>query len=359
MGFCTLKSYQFRNIKDGEVRLDAPRIFLVGENGQGKSNLLEAVYLLSFGSSFRTNKDQDLILRGKDEMALHGMTDDHTVSLAVSPKKGAGKLIRLNEKPVSDRKELVSTIPAIVFCHDDISFVTGAPDRQRWFFDQTMSLYEPLFIDTIREYRKIVKMRNMALREQQYELLDVYDTQLASAGMQIQNQRAEAIDGFNATFSSLHAQVSGIPGKLLIDYRPSWRGIESHADIVDLLLRRRESDKEMGTTGSGPHRDRFAFLLEGKDFSSIASTGQIRLLSLLMRVGQARYFHERSGRNPILLLDDVLLELDPARRERFLETLPASEQSFFTFLPDRNYLSLKDSDTLVIRVEQGAFFPDA
>lgn len=358
MGFYALRSYQFRNLKDAEVRFDAPRVFLVGENGQGKSNLLEAIYLLSFGSSFRTRKDQDLILRERDEMALHGYSEDHEVSLTVSGRNGTTKSIRLDGKAVSDRKELVRGFPAIVFCHDDISFVSGPPEQRRWFFDQTMSLHEPLFIDRLRAYRRVLKLRNSAIRDNRRELLDVYDLQLAAAGLEIQQRRQEAVRGFNDTFSRLHSAVSGLPGELLIDYRPSWRGCGDTGRIVSLLAERRHTDLDMGTTGSGPHRDRFAFLLEGKEFASIASTGQLRLLSLLLRVGQARFFHKKSGRKPVLLLDDVLLELDPLRRERFLETLPESEQSFFTFLPDRNYLGLRESGTMVLRVENGIFTPE-
>ncbi len=358
MGFNALRSYQFRNLKDAEVRFDAPRVFLVGENGQGKSNLLEAVYLLSFGSSFRTRKDQDLILRERDEMALHGYGDDHEVAFKLTGKSSTVKSITLDGKAVSDRKELVHTFPAIVFCHDDISFVNGPPERRRWFFDQTMSLHEPLYIDTLRDYRRILKMRNMAIRENSRDLLDVYDLQLATAGMEIQRRRAEAIGEFNRSFGSLHSIVSGLPGEMRIDYRPSWRECTDPSQAVSLLGERRQTDLEMGTSGSGPHRDRFLFLLEGKDFSSIASTGQLRLLSLLLRVGQARFFFEKSGRKPVLLLDDVLLELDPLRRERFLETLPESEQSFFTFLPDRNYLDLRESGTLVLRVKEGTFTPE-
>lgn len=358
MGFLALKTYQYRNLKDAEVCLDAPRVFLVGENGQGKSNLLEAIYLLSFGSSFRTRRDQELIRRGCGELALHGKTAEHDISFLLSGKNGTTKSIKLDGKPVTDRKELVRIFPAIVFCHDDISFVNGSPERRRWFFDQTMSLHEPLFIDTLRSYRKILKLRNMALKEDRRDLLDVYDIQLAKVGMEIQEKRREAIEGFNTTFSSLHEKVSGLEGEMKIAYRPSWKGCKGEEDVVLLLHRRRESDFEMKTSGSGPHRDRFAFLLEGKDFSSIASTGQLRLLSLLLRVGQARFFYEKCGRRPVLLLDDVLLELDPKRRQRFLETLPEADQIFFTFLPDRQYSELKGNDTMLLRVKEGEFIEE-
>jgi DNA replication and repair protein RecF len=356
MGFNSLKPYQFRNLVNAEVRFSAPRIFLVGENGQGKSNLLEAVYLLSFGSSFRTRRDQELILRGEQEMALHGTTTDRSIALAITSKSGTGKQIRLDGNPVKDRKELVSLFPAIIFCHDDITFAKGSPDRKRWFFDQTMSLHDPLFIDSLRSYRKLLRMRNIALREGASDLLDVYDRQMASSGLFIQKKRKEAVFDMNKLFTTIFGYVSAMDGEMLIDYRPAWRALEDEEEVCRFLKKRRESDIEMGTSTSGPHRDRFVFLHQGKDFSTIASTGQLRLLSLLLRVGQARFYHEKSGKKPILLLDDVLLELDPARRERFLETLPEADQSFFTFLPDRQYLSLMDGETELFKVKNGEFF---
>lgn len=357
MGFQTLKPYQFRNLADAEVRFSAPRIFLVGENGQGKSNLLEAVYLLSFGASFRTRRDQELILQGKQEMALHGSSEGSSLSLTVSSKNSIGKEIRLDGNLLKDRKELVSLFPAIIFCHDDITFASGSPERKRWFFDQTMSLTEPLFIDHLRSYRKILKLRNMALRDGQSELLPVYDRQLASAGLPIQQKRQEAVAELNRSFPDMFAFVSGLEGRMEIEYRPSWRNLNGEEDICEYLKEKRNIDTEMGTTGSGPHRDRFVFLHQGKAFSTIASTGQLRLLSLLLRLGQARFFQQKSGKKPILLLDDVLLELDPSRRERFLHSLPEADQSFFTFLPDRQYLSLMDDTTQLFHVEKGGFFP--
>lgn len=358
MGFTTLKCWQYRNLENAELRFSAPRVFLVGENGQGKSNLLEAIYLLSFGSSFRTRKDQDLMLRGTDQTALHGKTEDHDVSIRFKGRSPLEKQIILDEKPIKDRKELVHTFPAIVFCHDDMAFVQGPPERRRWFFDQTMSLYEPLFIDTLRSYKKVLKLRNSALKTQAVDLLPVYDRQLADAGLEIQRRRELAVKEFNQVFSRLHGFVSGLEGDLEIVYRPSWKCAAETDAVSELLAERRAGDLELGTSGSGPHRDRFAFLLDGRDYTQIASTGQLRLLSLLLRVGQAQFFHGKSGREPVLLLDDVLLELDPLRRERFLSVLPKADQIFFTFLPDRQYLELKDPDTQVFQVQKGAFFPE-
>ncbi|MFW5727290.1 MAG: DNA replication/repair protein RecF [Spirochaetia bacterium] len=351
MAFTSITSYSYRNLQDQKVALNARRIFLVGENGQGKSNFLEAVYLLSYGSSFRTKRESELITRGKREMALNGRyirpeEDDVEGTVAfklATGSNGSGskeKSIELDGKRLQDRKQLISHIPAIVFSHDDIYFVNGPPERRRWFFNQTMSLFDPMFIDTLRDYSKILKMRNLALKEQRHELIPVYDQQLAAAGIEIQRRRTEVIREYNQVVAPIFSTVSTISEPLSIEYRPSWPLSPASDQVCDYLAEKREQDLLYGTTSSGPHRDRFVFRLAGADFSRIASTGQLRLMSLILRLGQCRYFSQKTGRRPILLLDDVLLELDGERRRRFLAHLPDFEQAFFTFLPDEKYFDL-------------------
>ncbi|MFP4266945.1 MAG: DNA replication/repair protein RecF [Spirochaetaceae bacterium] len=365
MGYSTLSTYQYRNLKDQEVSLDASSVFLVGENGQGKSNFLEALYLLSYGSSFRTKSDTELITHGHREMSIHGSylqslqigRDGNpadkvpgTVSVVL---RGKEKTLSLNGKKITDRKDLVSTMPSIVFTHDDLYIVSGPPDMRRWFFNQTMSLLDPPSIDLLRTYRKILKMRNIALKEGQSTLLSAYDLQLAERGFELQSRRSALIEEFSRLFTPLFAEVSGIEEPLTIEYRPSWSGCENPEDAVSRLEERRNQDIELGTTTSGPHRDRFLFRYRGADFTKSASTGQLRLISLLLRTGQCRCFNEETGRKPVLLLDDVLLELDGRRRERFLARLPEYEQAFFTFLPDEQYTGLSGDTTRIYYVEDG------
>ena len=361
MGFRSIRTYQYRNLHDAEISLEAPEVFFVGENGQGKTNFLEAVYLLCFGSSFRTNTDTLLVRHGEREMAIEGSFsplegDESSVRLTYRGQgRATGKKeIRVNEKLIKDRKELVGSNPCILFSHDDISFVSGAPERRRWFFNQTMSLYEPYFIDTLRRYQKILKSRNRALKERRLNLLELYDYQLAEAGLEIVERRAETTREFNESFVRLFREISGIEEALSVHYLPSWKGCERSDEVVRLLAGRAQLDAEMATTTSGPHRDRFVFTLAKRNFAKIASTGQLRLMSLILRVAQASYYSEKTGRQPLLLLDDVLLELDMTRRDRFLKCLPPSEQRFFTFLPDEQYRGFVTPSTLMYKVEMGS-----
>lgn len=359
MGFTSVRYYRFRNIHDCTIDFDAPEVFLVGENGQGKSNILESIYVLCYGSSFRTRREQHLVRHGESVASLSGsmrLDNEETLDIRVRLRSGA-KEITVNDSPVDDRRDIIRNIPCIVFCHDDIRFVSGSPEDRRWFFNQTLSLYDDVFLDTFRRYGRILKSRNAALRAEQYELLDAYDPQLAEAGLLLQQRRIEASVRFSEQFADLYHLISGFETPLTIEYHPSWRvDAGSLEPVLRQLHERRETDKRLRTTTSGPHRDRFSFVMDGREFTDTASTGQLRLVSLVLRVAQSRFFGNHSRRRPLLLLDDVMLELDPLRRNRFFENLPEYDQAIFTFLPDEQFSSLRRSGTLIYAVADGAVY---
>lgn len=382
MGFSEIAVYQFRNLADQRVDTDARELFLVGENGMGKTNFLEAVYYLSYAGSFRSRRDEQIVRHGADEMAVRGVLDREGDRRELSCKnRNRKKEIELDGERVTDRKELISVMPCVVFCHEDIEFVKGAPDMQRYFLDQTLSMYNPLFIDDMRRYRRVLKSRNLALKAGHNDVLPVYDEQLVEVGLHLQENRRVAVEAFNRTFSELFRLISGLEEPLQLLYRPSWRdAASSGGSAVDgsyraggtpraatpkperalqILTERREQDLYFRTTTSGPHRDKFRYDFGGKDFTEMGSTGQLRLVSLILRVAQAQFYREQTGRAPLLLFDDVLLELDPGRRRRFFDALPEYEQAFFTFLPDEQYERYRSNETLLYRVVDGNLIREA
>jgi DNA replication and repair protein RecF len=360
MGFAHLRFFNFRNLKDRELELGAREVFLIGPNGQGKTNLLEAVHLLSLGSSFRERRDAALIRDPSIPMALrarysHTSLGERGLSLSISP--GGGKEMRLNDKPLSDRRELLSEVLCICFVQQDMDFVTGSPEDKRRFFDQTLILSDLSFLDTLRDYRHVLKARNMCLRDDRDGLLDVYDAQLAGVGLALQARRAELIREFDAVFASLYREITGSDTAVSIRYRPSWENLPGINSVIAHLGARRGRDRLLGATTSGPHRDTCMYMQGGRDYCHFASTGQLRLCTLVLRVAQAMFLASRTRRLPVLLLDDVLLELDPDRKRAFLSRFPPYEQAFFTFLPDEGWQSYRTPDTLVLSVEQGDFRP--
>jgi DNA replication and repair protein RecF len=360
MGFERLRFFNFRNLQDRELSLGARQVFLVGENGQGKTNLLEALHLLCIGSSFREKRESALVRDPNTPLSLHGIlgnaaTGTSTLALHVAP--GRRKEMRLNDKPVTERRSLLSEVLCIAFVQQDMEFVVGTPEDRRRFFDQTLILSDLSFIDSLRGYRQVLRSRNLSLKDHRDNLLDVYDAQLASLGLSLQMRRADLVHRFDAVFDPLFREITGCDQPVRIRYRPSWDRLHTTDEVMAHLASHRARDRLVATTTSGPHRDACTYVQDGKEFSHYASTGQLRLCALALRVAQARFLAETTGRKPILLLDDVLLELDPARKRAFLSRLPAYDQAIFTFLPDETWQSYRTPDTQVLTVVEGDFAP--
>jgi len=374
MLFSSLRTAAFRNLADTEVFTGVKDVFLVGENGQGKTNFLEALYFCAYASSFRIIRDSELSRNGeRDFSAEVKISQSVNDGILVKLEKGK-KSVFINGKREEDRKELLSIAPSIVFCHEDMEFVSGTPERRRWFFDQTLSLYDPVYLEDLRRYRRILKSRNTVLKEINQRsfsgninsVLDALDMQFVLYGHQLMEKRKTAALEFSGIFGQLYENVSGIAG-INVQYTQSWKQKNitgTGEETLAFLWERRSADIAAGISLSGPHRDRYVFahnvLDKGQtgsqttvDFTARASTGQKRLLALLLRTAQACRFSAMTGKNPILLLDDVLLEMDGEKRRRFLSVMPAYDQAFFTFLPDEPYQRYCKEETLIYNVKNG------
>lgn len=358
MPFLSLSLINYRNLDNSAVDLSAKEVFFVGENGQGKSNLLEALYYSSYGSSFRTKSDSEIVSYGKNDFSIRSLYKgfDTTESVHVT-YVGNKKKIEKNGKKIVDRKELINTIPCVLFCHSDMDFVTGEPERRRFFLDQSLSMYNIVYLDFYRRYRKVLKSRNLILKEHKFDMLDVYDENLIEYGFEIQQKRKKIVFQFNQMFGNLFKEVTGIED-VVITYEPSWKevdGIITKDIIKNILQTKRPIDKTLETTMSGPHRDRIRFTKNGEPFIPTASTGQQRLASLLLRIVQAKFYTDVSGKKPVLLMDDVLLELDPLKRQKVTSLLPDYDQLFCTFLPGEPYEKYMKSTTKVYEIANGSW----
>ena len=355
MRFKELKYYNFRNIDNSSINTDCRNVILEGINGQGKTNILESVYLLSYGSSFRTGNSKEIITFNKDRVHIVGIavSDDGLERKVEYVNQGGKRRILLDGKEIRDRKELIYNFPSIVFSHDDINFVKGEPEYRRRFFDQTFSMYNPVYLDSLRRYKTILMQRNAAIKARQSSLLSLYDERLAKYGLEVSREREEGVRMFNEIFPSLYKEISQTEKELSIRYQPSWRDLKSEDEVVNYLESTRERDMNLLTTSSGIHRDRFTVYDENCPFSQSGSTGQIRLASLLFRLAEARFFIKMTGKKPVLLIDDVLLELDNVKRGNFLSLLNDYSQAFFTFLPDEKYFSSRKDEMLEYTVREG------
>ncbi len=356
MRFKRISIHDFRNISSADADVDAKDIVLTGENGQGKTNFLEAIYTLSYGSSFRTPHIREAVRNGSNGFHIsaefensYGEIERITTSFSDNKRK-----ITIDGKEIIDRRDLIYHFPCIAFIHDDIGFVKGEPEVRRKFFDQMMSLHSPAFFDSMRSYRAVLMQRNAAIRNNQISLMHLYDQRLAMHGLSIMKERASAVYDFNTIFPGLFRKISGSNIDIEIKYQPSWGDFPSEEEIISYLERTEERDIKLQTTTSGIHRDKFSVMTQSGPFASIGSTGQIRLCSILFRISEAKYFTEKTGKEPILLIDDVLLELDDSKRAELLSELKGYSQAFFTFLPRESYFGEK-RESIVYSAVNGSF----
>ncbi|UZV91003.1 DNA replication/repair protein RecF, partial [Treponema pallidum] len=336
------------------IDISSPEVFFVGNNGQGKTNILEVLYLAAYGNSFRTRTESELYAthaRSNEYRVKVMYRGEYTHTVQIFSKNGK-KRIEKNLKKIRTKKELISSIPCILFFHNDLDFVVGTPERRRFFLDQSLSMCNPLYLEYLQKYHALTKTKNREIKEKRVQLLDALDTQIATVGFDLVQWRTQLVRDFNVIFTKYYERLGDL-AQVRIEYKPSWSD-SSVEEIVHSLYKRRKHDLAMGMSMSGPHRDKIHFTRSQALFIPQASTGQRRLVSLVLRMSQAVFYTGVTGKLPVLLMDDVLLELDPEKRERFMMSLPPYDQLFCTFLPGEAYRRYGREKTRVYFVSEGA-----
>ncbi len=355
MPFLSISFYNFRNLENETVDTSAPEIFLVGKNGQGKTNFLESLYFSAYGTSFRTRSVSQIFKKDTKEFSIRSLYKEsehstHRISIIVKNKK---KDIQKNLKKIKTRKELISTVPCILFHGDDIEFAVGTPSRKRFFIDQSVSLCNVDFLDYLVKYNKTLRSRNIILEQKKTNVLDSIDQIFAPLALYITGERKKIIDEYNKSFSEIYERISGIPNVQIV-YRPTVK-VETEEELLVELAQKRSNELKDRSSSIGPHRDKIHFVRDGKPFVEKASNGQRRLLSLVLRILQAQEYSRFTKRKPVFLMDDILLELDPEKRQKFMELLPEYEQLFCTFLPGEPYKNYQKENTKIYFVDNGTF----
>lgn len=347
-----LELQNFRNYKTLVIDLEeASSVFLIGKNGQGKTNFLESLYYLSYGNSFRSHKEEQVLLHGQNYYKIKGVFTklkiEHTLEIFYRKNK---KTIRLNGTIIKNRKDILNVFPCLIFKHSDIFFISGGPEYQRQYLDQNLVLNHSEYTLAFQQYKRILLYKNIALKNEEYKIISIYNEQLASFGVVLINYRKKLIEFINQHITTMFSEVFGVPIKIQLLYFPSWpiKNIDTKNMIqrtTDFLNSRFEQEKKNKTSVSGPHRDIIKIQLDKHDFKSVASTGQIRIVSLLFRVLQAKYYYQQTKKSMVYLFDDVLLELDIEKQKNFLQKLPPTTQSFFTFLPEESLSNIIQTET--------------
>ena len=353
MSFLSISYVNFRNLKDATHNIGYPEVFLVGKNGQGKTNFLEALYISSYGSSFKSVNEGQIYKKGTNSYSLSSLykeSDDVSHTIFVGYNRGK-KEFQKDMKKV-ERKELIKTVPCILFYISDIEFVVGSQLRKRFFFDQCLSMYDSSYLPLLNSYLKILMAKNAVIKSQQnLELLEMYNVQIAVLAFSIVKKRLALIKEFNQEFASIYEKISGIDN-VNIHYQ-STVPFYTEDELLNILQQKINLEIKMGTSVIGPHRDKINFMRENVLFEKEASNGQRRLISLVLRILQAKFYTIKLKSKPVLLMDDVMLELDVEKRQKVMSLLPSYKQLFCTFLKGEYFDDYKTDKTKIFFVENG------
>ncbi|MCB9496019.1 MAG: DNA replication and repair protein RecF [Fibrobacteria bacterium] len=313
---------------------------LLGRNGAGKSNVLEALHLCALGFSPRTRSEKDLVRWGAERFycRLEGSREDRHLELGASCDLTGRKEIRVDGETGRLFSRLVGHISVVGLYPEDLEIVRGAPEARRSFLDALLSQRQPDSVEILREYARVVRQRNAALKDPERfggSVREVLDRQMVDLAVPILMRRIALVDALVPAVTRLHAELSGNGESADLWYRGSYGDEDLPSDAVGLTERlesrqRRvaNAESQAGTTLFGPHRDDLLLMLDARPARETASQGQARSLAIALRLAAAELLGAIQGREPVLLLDDVFAELDGPRRERLAALLPRGRQSF-------------------------------
>ncbi|MBT9775392.1 DNA replication/repair protein RecF [Clostridium sp. MCC353] len=317
-----LKNY--RNYDELHMDFSQGTNILYGDNAQGKTNVLEAIYMACTTKSHRGSKDKDIIQFERDEshIKLNLRKNDVPYRIDMHLKKNKAKGVAVNGIPIRKASELFGIVNVVFFSPEDLNLIKNGPSERRRFIDLELCQLNKLYVHALVQYNHIVIQRNKLLKELAFkpeyeETLDIWDMQLVSYGREVINYRREFIDRLNEIIKEIHFQLSGDKEKLDIRYDPN----VTPDQFEQALKKSRFQDIKQKTTLTGPHRDDISFYVNGIDIRKFGSQGQQRTAALSLKLAEIELVKRMVHDYPILLLDDVLSELDGSRQNHLLSVI--------------------------------------
>ncbi len=367
----SLRLRSFRNYVDRQIEFSAKKTILVGNNAQGKSNLLEALELLASLKSHRTSRDRELVL----DSATTGQVDATveraygTSELSILFRKQGRRTVAVNREALRRQQDFLGVLNAVQFSSLDLDLVRGAPDSRRSWLDGLLIQLEPVYSSILQQYNQVLKQRNALLKKirtvrQENESIEatafepqlkLWDEQLAAAGSRVARRRARVIARLAPVAESWHRCISGATEHLEINYMPNVEWTEDdplkvQQAFLDKIKERRLVEQYQGKTVVGTHRDEIEFTINQTPARYYGSQGQQRTLVLALKLAELKLIEEVVGEPPLLLLDDVLAELDPNRQKQLLAVIGDRFQTIITttHIDTFNHDWIKDSQILAV-----------
>ena len=342
----------FRNYVDQQVEFDAQKTILVGNNAQGKSNLLEAVELIATLKSHRATRDRDLVLEAASAGQILATLERAygSAEVAMKLRSSGRRTVALNGETLRRHLDLLGVLNAVQFSSLDLELVRGSPESRRNWLDTLLIQLEPIYARILQEYSRVLRQRNALLKEirkreaDQLEesknssaisQLELWDEQLVETGSRVTRRRARVLERLAPIAGAIHAEISGKTEDLEVKYAPNVLWSEDDTASVqkafwEKLEQRRTAEQHQGTTVVGPHRDEIELTINQTPAKSYGSQGQQRTLVLALKLSELKLIESVVGEPPLLLLDDVLAELDPNRQDQLLDTIQDRFQTLIT-----------------------------
>lgn len=372
MRLLSLRLHQFRNYREMELPLIHDITIFYGDNAQGKTNLLEGIYTAARGFSFRTRRDEELALFGTDAWAAQlGYEDQygsHTFLVKRAPSQGREKKETVWDGNKISTRQQYGRLNLVLFTPDDLWLVKGEPVLRRRFLDMEIAQTSPTYYELLSRYNRVLQQRNSFLKHWQKDgkaaepQLVVWDQALVEPAAGILDLRLRALTGISAAARDVYARITGNNGELTLSYQQKKASATSVVEenpgrsywvqlLLEELQKRHALDLLRGYTSVGPHRDDLDILHNGRSLKAYGSQGQQRTAALSLKLSELEFIRKIRGEYPILLLDDVLSELDQHRREKLLQCINGTVQTFLT-VNDR-HLAPTAGDVVLYQVRSG------
>ncbi|WP_437131348.1 DNA replication/repair protein RecF [Peptostreptococcus russellii] len=357
----SLKLVNYRNYESLLIEFNKNINLILGKNGQGKTNIVESLTLMSIGKSFRTNRDKELIRFDSENLytacSFTRNKIDKKIEIVITKDK---KGIKVNGVSIKSIQELLGNLNVVVFSPEDLKLVKDGPKERRTFIDKEISQIMPRYYNLLTSYNKVINQRNRLLKSQKVDnnLLDVYDQGLANFGGEIYSIRRKFIDKLSDISNKLHKDLTSDKENLTIKYK-NQLGIDQKSTLEDIrkkmlekLEESRQQDLLNRNTKVGPHKDDLAIFINDVDVRLYGSQGQQRTVSISLKLSEIELIKRELGDYPILILDDVFSELDQNRQKMLVEKL-GDIQMFVTSADPLHKNILSQSNYSVFYIEEG------